>query len=41
MVKLGNCHAALLEGAGSSWEEAFGEGAEWQLVGVLTPGAGA
>lgn len=36
-MKLGNCHAALLEGQGASWEDAFAEGAEWRLVGVLAP----
>jgi len=36
-VKLGNCHAALLEGTGGSWEQAFGDEASWRLVDVLTP----
>ena len=36
-VKLGNCYAALLEGQGGSWEEAFRDEAPWRLVKVLTP----
>lgn len=41
MIELSNCDAALLEGRGGSWGEAFGEGAAWRLVRVLTPGGGA
>jgi phosphohistidine phosphatase SixA len=36
-VRLGNSHAALLEGAGASWEEALQEGSTWRLVKVLQP----
>jgi hypothetical protein len=36
-VRLGNAHAALLEGRGASWAEALAEGAEWRLVGLLKP----
>ena len=36
-VRLGNSHAALLEGAGASWEEALQEGSTWRLVEVLQP----
>lgn len=36
-VRLGNSHAALLEGRGDSWEEALQEGARWRLVRVLEP----
>ena len=34
-VRLGNSHAALLEGRGASWAEAVAEGMQWQLVQVL------
>eukprot|EP00891_Asterochloris_glomerata_P000341 jgi/Astpho2/341/e_gw1.00010.106.1_t len=36
-VRLGTAHAALLEGVGASWREAFAEGADWKLVGVVSP----
>lgn len=36
-VRLGNSHAALLEGRGASWAEAVAEGMQWQLVQVLEP----
>lgn len=36
-VKLGNSHAALLEGGGGSWEEAFAAEAGWSLASVVAP----
>lgn len=36
-VRLGNSHAALLEGRGHSWADALAEGSRWQLVRVLQP----
>ena len=36
-VKLGTCFAALLEGSGETWPEAFSGGAAWELVNVLRP----
>jgi hypothetical protein len=36
-VKLGNAHAALLEGQGATWAEALAEEAAWELVQVLRP----
>ncbi|PSC74382.1 phosphoglycerate mutase [Micractinium conductrix] len=36
-VRLGNSHAALLEGRGSSWGEALEDGAPWRLVRLLRP----
>mmetsp|Transcript_39589 Transcript_39589/g.99504 ORF Transcript_39589/g.99504 Transcript_39589/m.99504 type:complete len:273 (-) Transcript_39589:117-935(-) len=34
-IKLGTCNAALLLGAGSTWEEAFTNG--FELTGIITP----
>ncbi|KAL4522750.1 hypothetical protein Ndes2526A_g00898 [Nannochloris sp. 'desiccata'] len=36
-LKLGNCYAALLEGSGKDWKDAFEEDARWKLVSVLRP----
>jgi len=36
-LKLGNCYAALLEGYGKDWREAFEENARWKLVSLLRP----
>lgn len=39
-VRLGNCHAALIEKQGqlrSDWEDIFAEDSPWELVDVLTP----
>lgn len=41
VVRLGNSHAALLEGAGHSWEAALAEGSAWRLVAVVQPGGAA
>lgn len=37
LVGLGNSHAALLEGRGTSWGEALGLESSWELVDVLIP----
>jgi polyadenylate-binding protein len=36
-IKLGNCYAALLEGSGNDWSDAFKDDAQWKLVSVLRP----
>ena len=36
-VRLETANAALLEGAGETWADAFAQEASWKLVGVLSP----
>lgn len=36
-VRLETANAALLEGSGETWADAFASDSDWKLVGVLVP----
>ncbi len=36
-VRLETANAALLEGSGETWADAFANDSHWKLVGILVP----
>ena len=36
-VRLETANAALLEGSGETWADAFANDSDWKLVGILVP----